>query len=263
MSPASNSTPQGASPAAKATARKAAKAAWNAGSPNPIALKPGEWSAAIVAATAAASPLGAAQALARAGVPVFPMNSKGDKTPLSEHGVYSATTDLDEIARWWRWKPEALIAVSMGRRTGIFAIDVDASPPHAGPDGVERFRQQRRNPLSARRDEIQTREKDPWKKGRAAVNGGEGRRNQAPGVQGPAEVAHGLGLPTRRSRRGGRHALRSRRPTDQTVSAEHRAGTITAKAEITTKIALANRQRAQTQTREGPDFQPRSIDHDA
>jgi hypothetical protein len=123
---------------AKAAACRAARAAWKAAPLFPIADKPGEWSAAIAAACAAASPLEAAQALARAGVPVFPVNS-GDKRPLCEHGVYSATTDLKQIARWWRTKPDALIAVPMGRRTGVFAIDADAKPPHAH-DGIRAWR---------------------------------------------------------------------------------------------------------------------------
>jgi hypothetical protein len=142
MSSFVDNTPHGSSPTAKASrdaARKAAKSAWNAAPPFPVASGPSLWSEAIAAAARAGSILGAAQALARHGVPVFPMNPNGDKTPLSEHGVYSATTDLDEIARWWRWKPEALVAVPMGRRTGLFAIDVDASPPHAH-DGVAAWR---------------------------------------------------------------------------------------------------------------------------
>jgi hypothetical protein len=122
MSHAPDNTQHSDPPDAKAAARKAARAAWKAAPPFPIADKPGEWSAAIAAACAAASPLEAAHALARAGVPVFAVNS-GDKGPFSEHGVYSATTDLKRIARWRRTKPEALIAVPIGRRTGAFAID--------------------------------------------------------------------------------------------------------------------------------------------
>jgi hypothetical protein len=123
---------------AKAAACKAARAAWNAGSPFPIASDLSLFSEAIAAACAAPSPLEAAQGFAKGGVPVFPVNS-GDKRPLSEHGVYSATTDLERIARWWRRKPDALIAVPMGRRTGVFAIDVDAKPPHAH-DGIGAWR---------------------------------------------------------------------------------------------------------------------------
>jgi hypothetical protein len=137
MSAAANTALCNATRSAKAASRKA-KTAWNAAPPFPIADKPGNWSAAIAAACAAASSLGAAQALAWHGVPVFPVNS-GDKRPLSEHGVYSATTDLEQIARWWRRKTEAQIAVPMGRRTGVLAIDADAKPPHAY-DGIGAWR---------------------------------------------------------------------------------------------------------------------------
>jgi hypothetical protein len=122
MSDGPNNTPHSDPPDAKAAARKAAKTAWNAGPPFPIASDLTLFSKAVAAACAAPSPLEAAHALARAGVPVFPANS-GDKRPLSQHGVYSATTDLKRIARWRRTKPDALIAVPIGRRTGAFAID--------------------------------------------------------------------------------------------------------------------------------------------
>jgi hypothetical protein len=117
-----------------ATASKAAKAAWKAGPPFPIASNLSLLSKATTAAVKAASPLAAAQAFAQHGVPVFPM-SPGDKKPLNEHGVYGATIDMEEIARWWKRHPDALVAVPMGRRTGMFAIDADAKPPHAH-DGV-------------------------------------------------------------------------------------------------------------------------------
>jgi hypothetical protein len=92
-------------------------------------------SAAITAAVNAASPLGAAQAFAQHGVPVFPVSPDGDKRPLNAHGVYSATTDPKEIERLWKRHPNALIGVPMGRRTGMFTIDADAKPPHAH-DGI-------------------------------------------------------------------------------------------------------------------------------
>jgi hypothetical protein len=114
---------------------KAAKSAWTAGASFPIADKPDDWGAAIAAACGAASTVGAAQALARHGVPVYPVSPDGDKKPLNAHGVYSATTDPKEIDRLWKRHPDALIGVPMGRRTGLFAIDADAKPPHAY-DGI-------------------------------------------------------------------------------------------------------------------------------
>jgi hypothetical protein len=97
-------------------------------------------SKAIAAAVEAGSPLGAARALAGHGVPVFPMSPNGNKRPLNTHGVYSATIDVDEIDRLWKRHPDALIAVPMGRRTGLFAIDADAKPPHAH-DGIRSWRE--------------------------------------------------------------------------------------------------------------------------
>jgi hypothetical protein len=63
----------------------------------------------------------------------------GQKRPLNKHGIYSATTDQAIVRRDFGRHPDVLIAVPMGRRTGVFAIDVDASPPHAH-DGVGAWR---------------------------------------------------------------------------------------------------------------------------
>jgi hypothetical protein len=139
MSDAQNNTPQSDPPDAKAAARKAARAAWAAAPPFPLASDLSLLSKAIAAAVEAASPLGAARALAGYGVPVFPVRPNGDKKPLNAHGVYSATIDVNEIDRLWNRHPEALIAVPMGRRTGVFAIDADAKPPHAH-DGIQAWR---------------------------------------------------------------------------------------------------------------------------
>ena len=97
------------------------------------------WRDAIAAAACAASTPDAAVALAGHGVPVFPVSPVGQKRPLNAHGVYSATTELEDVARDFSRNPNALIAVPMGRRTGVFAIDVDASPPHAH-DGIGALR---------------------------------------------------------------------------------------------------------------------------
>jgi hypothetical protein len=120
-------------------ARKAAKADWNAAPRFPVASDPHAWSKAIAAAVCAGSTIDAAMALARHGVPVFPVSAIGQKKPLNAHGVYSATIDLAVVGRDFGQHPNALIAVPMGARTGVFAIDVDACPPHAH-DGVGAWR---------------------------------------------------------------------------------------------------------------------------
>jgi hypothetical protein len=119
----------------KAAARKTAKTNRNAGSLFPVASDPALWGKVVSAASRAGSTLDAALALAQAGVPVFPVSSVGRKKPLNAHAVYSATTDVAVVEQEFRREIEPLIAVPMGRRTGVLAIDVDASPPHAH-DGV-------------------------------------------------------------------------------------------------------------------------------
>jgi hypothetical protein len=119
----------------KAAARKGAKTDWKAGPVFPVASDPALLGNAVSAALRAGSTLDAALVLARAGVPVFPVSSVGQKKPLNAHGVYSATIDPAVVGRDFHQHSNALIAVPMGRRTGMFAIDVDASPPHAH-DGV-------------------------------------------------------------------------------------------------------------------------------
>ena len=119
---------QGTSRGDRAATRNAAKTDWNASSPFPVASDPVLWSKAIAAAACAGSTLDAALALAGHGVPVFPVSSVGQKKPLNRHGVYNATTDQAVVGRDLSRHSNALIAVPMGRRTGVFAIDVDASP---------------------------------------------------------------------------------------------------------------------------------------
>lgn len=83
------------------------------------------------------------------GLPVFPLRA-GDKQPLLPavhpagsperaschgecgrigHGLYDATTDLDQIRRWWTANPRA----NIGARTGVLfdAIDVDGPAGYA------------------------------------------------------------------------------------------------------------------------------------
>jgi len=66
--------------------------------------------------------LDAALDYARRGYPVFPL--KKDKKPLTEHGFKDATTDLEQVASWWRKWPYA----NIGIRTGVLfdVVDVEA-----------------------------------------------------------------------------------------------------------------------------------------
>ena len=102
MSSFADNTPHGPSPTAKAArdaARKAAKASWSAAQPFPIASDPSPLGEALAAALRAGSIVDAALGLARRGVPVFPVSPNRKKRPLNAHGVYSATTDPNEIGR--------------------------------------------------------------------------------------------------------------------------------------------------------------------
>lgn len=55
------------------------------------------------------------------GYPVFPCAS-GTKHPLTEHGFHDASSDLDQIDRWWTLHPTANIGLAT---TGLVVIDVD------------------------------------------------------------------------------------------------------------------------------------------
>jgi putative DNA primase/helicase len=51
------------------------------------------------------------------------------KHPRTRNGVHDATTDPDQIRKWWRIWPNANIGVATGCISGILVIDAD---PHYG-----------------------------------------------------------------------------------------------------------------------------------
>src|SRR5690348_8096464 len=55
------------------------------------------------------------------GYPVFPC-AAGTKTPLTEHGFLDATTDPEQIERWWSQHPGANIGV---HTQGLVVVDTD------------------------------------------------------------------------------------------------------------------------------------------
>lgn len=83
--------------------------------------------------------LQAALQYAGMGLAVFPIKPKG-KTPLTTHGCLDATTDKDQIAKWWdRW-PDANIGMAMGSKSGgLIAIDFDVDDDK-GIDGYHVLR---------------------------------------------------------------------------------------------------------------------------
>ncbi len=68
--------------------------------------------------------LSAALAYADNGIPVFPCET-GGKRPLTRRGYLDATTDADQLRRWWRQWPDANIGTPTGKRSGLLVIDED------------------------------------------------------------------------------------------------------------------------------------------
>jgi hypothetical protein len=70
--------------------------------------------------------LDAALAYAAKGIPVFPCRQ--DKAPKVRGGHNAATTDADQIRRWWKLWSGALIGAPTGDRSGIAVLDIDCKP---------------------------------------------------------------------------------------------------------------------------------------
>lgn len=60
----------------------------------------------------------------RYGIPVFPLWPKS-KNPMPKHGLLEATTDVEQIAKWWTGKPNANIGGVMGGQYVCIDFDVD------------------------------------------------------------------------------------------------------------------------------------------
>ncbi|MGJ8545556.1 MAG: VapE domain-containing protein [Sulfitobacter sp.] len=77
----------------------------------------------------------AALDLARAGIPVFPVDAK--KRPLVKWKG-AAVTSESQIRKWWKRWPDAMPAFPTGEPSGIAVLDLDWKD---GKDGVEALRQ--------------------------------------------------------------------------------------------------------------------------
>ena len=64
----------------------------------------------------------AARRYAELGYSVFPC-VPGTKEPMTEHGHHDATTEVQEIDRWWERRPNANIGIAT---TGLLVLDIDA-----------------------------------------------------------------------------------------------------------------------------------------
>lgn len=72
----------------------------------------------------------AAQIYASWGWHVLPVVPNG-KVPATQHGVKDATTNAEQIAKWWAQNPDFNIGIAAGERSGIVVFDVD---PRNGGD---------------------------------------------------------------------------------------------------------------------------------
>lgn len=61
---------------------------------------------------------------AESGVPTFPCEA-GGKRPVTARGFHDASTDFDQIERWFRASPTANLAMPTGARSGLLVVDID------------------------------------------------------------------------------------------------------------------------------------------
>lgn len=81
--------------------------------------------------------LEAALDLAREGYHVFPV-WPSDKIPMVADWPNAATVDEETIRNWWRDWPDANLAVTTGKRSGTWVLDVDGEDGEITLEGLER-----------------------------------------------------------------------------------------------------------------------------
>ena len=64
------------------------------------------------------------------GWPIHPIKADPSKRPLTDHGFQDATTDPEQIRKWWMRWPEANIGMATGKQAGVFVIDIDNIEAH-------------------------------------------------------------------------------------------------------------------------------------
>jgi ATP:corrinoid adenosyltransferase len=69
-------------------------------------------------------------------IPVVP----NGKIPATLHGVKDATTNQEQIARWWAQNPDYNIGIAAGERSGIIVFDID--PRNGGNDSWDKWTQE-------------------------------------------------------------------------------------------------------------------------
>lgn len=66
--------------------------------------------------------------------------SSPGKHPRTQNGVLDATTDPDQIKKWWEQWPTANVAIATGKISGIDVLDID--PRHGGNQSLEELEAQ-------------------------------------------------------------------------------------------------------------------------
>lgn len=87
-----------------------------------------------------------AVALAKACIPVFPC--KADKRPYTAKGFHDATTCIEQVEKWWRGWPGAMIGMPTGSGSGFDVLDLDCKDGKKALDLVPEW--QALSPLIAR-----------------------------------------------------------------------------------------------------------------
>lgn len=83
--------------------------------------------------------LDAAINYASKGWAVFPLKAR-DKAPITTHGVHEATTNFDQIQKWWKRYPNANIGIACGKVSGgLLVVDLDNKPN--GVQGIDTLSQ--------------------------------------------------------------------------------------------------------------------------
>ncbi|MFF2633481.1 bifunctional DNA primase/polymerase [Microbacterium sp. NPDC058021] len=101
---------------------------------------------AVLASVVGLTPREGAARFAAAGIPVFPCKP-AQKRPLTEHGFHDATTDAEQLGRWWTQWPQANIGMPTGHASGLEVVDVDV---HGAVRGFAAFELARREGLADR-----------------------------------------------------------------------------------------------------------------
>ena len=78
------------------------------------------------------APVEVALDLAKNGIRCFPV--KRDKKPLVKW-MEAATTDQDQIRKWWKRWPDAMVAIPTGGVSGVFVVDLDVNKQTGAPIG--------------------------------------------------------------------------------------------------------------------------------